>query len=40
MAEKKKHSLEILIGIGLVLAVLAVYLPVIWLDFTNYDDPH
>src|SRR5438445_4342679 len=40
MADKKKHSLEILIGIGLVLAVLAVYLPVIWLDFTNYDDPH
>jgi len=39
MAEEKSHSREILIGIGLVLAVLAVYLPVIWLDFTNYDDP-
>src|SRR5439155_14414974 len=39
MAENEKRSLEILIGIGLVLAVCAVYLPVIWLDFTNYDDP-
>jgi len=39
MDEEKTHSRQILIAIGLVLAVLAVYLPVIWLDFTNYDDP-
>src|SRR5438093_1630675 len=39
MAEQKKHALEILTGLGLVLAILAVYLPVIWLDFVNYDDP-
>src|SRR6266481_259602 len=39
MAEEKSHSREILIGVALVLAVLAVYLPVTWLDFINYDDP-
>ena len=39
MAVMKKHAPVLLICIGLVLAVLAVYLPVIWFDFTNYDDP-
>src|ERR1051325_6928527 len=39
MAEEKKHEREITIGILLVLAIAAVYLPVIWLDFLNYDDP-
>jgi len=39
MAEEKKHEREITIGILLVLAIVAVYLPVTWLDFLNYDDP-
>ncbi len=39
MAEQPKYYREIVIGALLIGAALAVYLPVIYFDFTNYDDP-